>query len=121
MNASVLRELLELARRHLAAGQEGASYTAYEEGRIREKRWWIAQLEPLLSHPPARAPAAGETPRPYTYTTNQPDNIGAWRLGEAVSKVRPGGDFIDGGLSLLQQLEVLGYGVVKLPNPRTQT
>ncbi len=60
MNDSVLRELVGLARRHLAVGQEGASYTAYEEGRIAEKKWWLAQLEPMLSQPPAHVPAAGE-------------------------------------------------------------
>jgi len=46
---------------------------------------------------------------------NQPNNVGAWGIGEACSKAKPGGDFIDHGLSLLQQLEAKGYGIVQLP------
>lgn len=49
--------------------------------------------------------------KPFTYQ-HQPRIIGAWRLGEACSKARPGGYYIDTGLSLLQQLQIRGYGVV---------
>jgi hypothetical protein len=48
----------------------------------------------------------------YNYT-NQPDNVGAWRLGEACSKASKdsAGDYIDRGLSLLHRLNEMGYGV----------
>ena len=46
---------------------------------------------------------------------NQPDNVGAWRIGEACSKAEPGGDWIDHGLSLLQKLQEKGYGVIAIP------
>lgn len=45
---------------------------------------------------------------------NQPDNVGAWRLGEACRAAKPGGDLIDRGLSLLKELEARGYGVIAL-------
>lgn len=55
---------------------------------------------------------------------NQPDNVGAWRLGEACRAAKAGGDPIDHGLSLLKELQARGYGVVALavhpgqPEPR---
>lgn len=45
---------------------------------------------------------------------NQPDNVGAWRLGEACHVARAGGDPIDRGLSLLKELQDRGYGVIAL-------
>ncbi|CAE6949883.1 conserved protein of unknown function [Ectopseudomonas oleovorans] len=55
------------------------------------------------------------TCRAYTYQ-HQPDNQGAWRLGEAMSIASKagGGDYIDTGLGLLKQLELKGYGVYEL-------
>lgn len=49
----------------------------------------------------------------YTYA-EQPDNAHAWRLGEAFSATKPGGDCIDAGLGLLKQLEKRGFGVFQL-------
>jgi hypothetical protein len=49
--------------------------------------------------------------KPFTYQ-HQPNNIGAWRIGEACCAAKPGGDYIDHGLSLLQQLQMRGYGIV---------
>lgn len=47
---------------------------------------------------------------------NQPDNVGAWQLGEACSKASkyPVGDHIDRGLALLKELQDEGYGVVMI-------
>lgn len=47
---------------------------------------------------------------------DQPDNLGAWRIGEACRKAArsPGGDYIDGGLGLLKELQAKGYGIVAL-------
>ncbi|MEQ6329206.1 hypothetical protein VLF92_12885 [Pseudomonas chengduensis] len=55
------------------------------------------------------------TRRAYTYQ-HQPDNQGAWRIGEAMSIASKagGGDYIDTGLGLLKQLELKGYGVYEL-------
>ena len=55
------------------------------------------------------------TCRAYTYK-HQPDNQGAWRLGEAriMASLTCGGDYIDAGLGLLKQLELKGYGVYEL-------
>lgn len=51
----------------------------------------------------------------YSYK-NQPENVEAWRFGEACSKAskQPAGDYIDSGLALLQELEAKGYGIVQL-------
>lgn len=49
----------------------------------------------------------------YTYG-KQPDNVVAWRFGEACANAKPGGDPIDRGLSLLQQLQEKGYGIVAI-------
>jgi hypothetical protein len=51
----------------------------------------------------------------FCYTRGQPDNLNAWRLGEACRRASesPGGDYIDGGLSLLKELESRGYGVFR--------
>lgn len=46
------------------------------------------------------------------------DNVTAWRFGEASATAKPGGDYIDHGLSLLQQLEEKGYGIVELATRR---
>lgn len=40
------------------------------------------------------------------------DNAYAWRLGEAASKSKPGGDYIDHGWSLLKELHARGFDVV---------
>lgn len=52
-----------------------------------------------------------------TYS-NQPNNVGAWSIGEACSKAKPGGDYIDHGLSLLQELQDRGYGIVPITDER---
>lgn len=49
------------------------------------------------------------------YSKNQPNNGEAWNISEAVRKAQTGGDPIDHGLSIMQQLEAKGYGLVKLP------
>lgn len=55
---------------------------------------------------------------PMTYKKNQPtDNVHAWRLGQACSNAANEpkcGDLIDRGLILLRELELKGYGIVKL-------
>jgi hypothetical protein len=54
---------------------------------------------------------------------NQPNNQGAWRLGEACTKAANEprcGDYIDRGLILLRELQAKGYGVVKIATPTTQ-
>ncbi|ARP89781.1 hypothetical protein CAL14_05350 [Bordetella genomosp. 9] len=52
----------------------------------------------------------------FTYTEQPCDNVIAWRLGEACRNAAkaPGGDYIDGGLSLLKELQEKGFGVVAL-------
>jgi hypothetical protein len=63
-------------------------------------------------------PTCPNKQQPMTYTKNQPtDNVDAWRLGEACSnaaKEPKCGDAIDRGLILLRELELKGYGIVKL-------
>lgn len=54
-----------------------------------------------------------KTRRAYTYR-EQPDNIGAYKLGRAVLRAASGGDSIDYGLSLLKQLQAEGFGVFEL-------
>lgn len=51
----------------------------------------------------------------FCYTRGQPGNVDASRLGEACRRAaeKPGGDYIDGGLSLLKELEAQGYGVFR--------
>lgn len=44
------------------------------------------------------------------------DNVYAWRLGEAAKKTEPGGDYIDGGWSLLKLLHNAGFDVVVREN-----
>ncbi|MFD1557040.1 hypothetical protein ACFSHT_15675 [Paraburkholderia silviterrae] len=53
--------------------------------------------------------------KPFTYQ-HQPDNVGAWRMGEACRKAAdaPAGDYIDRGLVLLNELQAKGYGIVAL-------
>lgn len=46
--------------------------------------------------------------------TVQPGNVEAWRFGEARAMSMPGGDYIDGGLSLLKELHLRGYGIVRV-------
>lgn len=67
-------------------------------------------------------PAAAPAPEPtinwfgthFTYKNQPCDNVTCWRLGEAARSAKPGGDLIDHGLSLLQELEKHGYGVFSL-------
>lgn len=61
------------------------------------------------------------TRRAYTYQY-QPDNQGAWRIGEAMTmaSLTGGGDYIDTGLGLLKQLERKGYGVYELDESKAQ-
>ncbi|MFN7883103.1 MAG: hypothetical protein ACK5PF_08840 [bacterium] len=49
-----------------------------------------------------------------TYTGSQPNNREAYRIFLAFKTAQPGGDFIDYGLSITQQLELQGFGLVKL-------
>lgn len=49
----------------------------------------------------------------YTYT-DQPDNVGAMKLGRAALGITPGGDVIDAGLSLLDRLSREGFGVFQI-------
>ena len=51
--------------------------------------------------------------RAYTYQ-HQPTNVKAWKIGEAHSRVEAGGDRIDRGLSLLNELQEKGFGVFEL-------
>ncbi|WP_313117915.1 hypothetical protein [Ectopseudomonas guguanensis] len=60
-----------------------------------------------------RAYDAPSVCRAYTYT-EQPNNDHAWKLGKAASAVKAGGDYIDAGLSLLEQLQANGFGVFEL-------
>lgn len=57
--------------------------------------------------------------RAYTYD-EQPDSVVASRLACALSSVEPGGDSIDHGLSLLNQLQEAGFGVFELAAHRDQ-
>lgn len=62
--------------------------------------------------------------RAYTYS-DQPNNTTAWKLGRVACKYRSGGDFIDYGLQLLQQLQYEGFGVFEIdesdPTPQPTT
>lgn len=52
------------------------------------------------------------------YSVNQPNNINAWRIGEACRRAAEDpkcGDYIDRGLILMRELEARGLGVVTLP------
>lgn len=51
--------------------------------------------------------------RAYTYA-EQPGNVAAWRIGEALAQASRGGDPIDAGLSLLRMLQERGFGVFEL-------
>jgi hypothetical protein len=53
----------------------------------------------------------------FSYAQQPTDNVDCSRLGEAcrLAAANPGGDYIDGGLELLKQLQAKGYGVVRLP------
>lgn len=53
------------------------------------------------------------TKRAYTYK-DQPDNVGAMKLGRAASAAKAGGDSIDHGLSLLKSLSDEGFGVFEV-------
>ena len=58
--------------------------------------------------------------RVYTYQ-EQPDNVGACRLGYAATQARSAsGDAVDVGLALLQSLEERGFGVFELAAPRPE-
>ena len=62
--------------------------------------------------------------RPWQYTKNQPQNVEAWRIGEAcrIAANDPDcGDYIDRGLILLRELENKGYGIVELENLKPTT
>jgi hypothetical protein len=84
-----------------------------------------ANLAPRTAPPAAVVPAdykLGETiytpPSEevrFCYSRGQPGNVDASRLGEACRRAaeKPGGDYIDGGLSLLKELEARGYGVFR--------
>ncbi|MEF9946819.1 MAG: hypothetical protein RR800_00505 [Comamonas sp.] len=61
-----------------------------------------------------QAQADARDARIYTYSQQPTDNVIAWRFGEACSKARSGGDYIDYGLSLLQNLQEKGYGITAI-------
>ena len=50
---------------------------------------------------------------PWTYQ-NQPGNLGASALGACARLAKPGGDSIDHGLSLLRELHLRGFGIVRV-------
>ena len=56
---------------------------------------------------------APEDKRAYTYEA-QPDNVGASRIGGAITRTTLGPDSTDNGLSLLKALQDAGYGVFEL-------
>lgn len=60
-----------------------------------------------------RAYDAPSVCRAYTYQ-DQPHSDHAWKLGKAAAAVKAGGDWIDTGLSLLEQLQENGFGVFEL-------
>lgn len=53
------------------------------------------------------------TRRAFTYA-KQPGNVDASWLGRAAAMARPGGDSIDHGLSLLKELQAMGFGVFQI-------
>jgi len=53
--------------------------------------------------------------RVLTYTKNQPSNNEAYRIYQAFRDAKPGGDFIDHGLSITQELQKRGLGIAVLP------
>lgn len=89
------------------------------------KEWPHYETRALYAQPPAvgvptiklgiygKAFDSPQTRRAYTYR-EQPDNIGAYKLGRAVLRAASGGDSIDYGLSLLKQLQAEGFGVFEL-------
>lgn len=77
------------------------------------------QCANLIDALSARAPEAD-----LVLTHNrQPDNIGAWKLGDACHKAghAASGDYIDRGLALLKELQAKGYGVVALTEPQPES
>ncbi len=67
------------------------------------------------ARPETDQPASAHDPV-YTYKC-QPQNVPAWRMGEACSTAAKDpkcGDYIDRGLILLRELEARGFGVVPL-------
>ncbi|MED5608523.1 hypothetical protein VV867_12580 [Pseudomonas sp. JH-2] len=92
-----------------------------------ELRWFyksILDASPVAQAPEIQVRKLGiygkaydlpETKRAYTYA-EQPDNLGASRLGRALSETVQVtfGDHIDGGLALLRALEGAGFGVFEL-------
>lgn len=64
---------------------------------------------------PSRAPMSVPHRRIFTYK-DQPQNVDAWRIGEACSNAakESAGDFIDRGLGLLKFLQAKGMGVVEV-------
>lgn len=65
---------------------------------------------------------AADTKYAYTYT-DQPDNVGAMKLGRAasVNGTKRHGDEIDRGLHLLLQLQAEGFGVFQIATPALST
>ena len=51
----------------------------------------------------------------FCYSRGQPDNVNAWRIGEACQQAAKAsaGDYIDRGLVLLKMLEADGYGIFR--------
>ena len=78
-------------------------------------------VEPLTLGIRGKAFDPPGTHRAYTYA-EQPDNLGAWRLGEALVEAyrAPAGDHIDGGLGLLKELQLRGFGVFEMDRAITK-
>lgn len=83
----------------------------------------LARLTALLDNPGQPEPRAEVTDAARDMLTynKQPDNVGAWRIGEACRKAAdtPGGDYIDQGLVLLKELQANGYGVIAIDAARS--
>jgi hypothetical protein len=98
-------------------GQDGwIEVTQEEYDRTKDKYEHRIRRVPA---PPAQTALTG---RVLTYR-NQPDNVGAWRLGEACRRAAelPAGDYIDRGLGLLKELQAKGYGVIALTAAQAET
>ncbi|WP_334034716.1 hypothetical protein [Burkholderia cepacia] len=128
MNRAVNMLLDELGQARAAASQPAAGQEAEPFGwaqprggnyftRNKSSAERIGGLIPVYIAPPAQVATWQELTdgqRGVLTYVNQPDNVGAWRLGEACRAARAGGDPIDHGLSLLKELQDRGYGVIAL-------
>lgn len=80
------------------------------------------QADRELLEAAVRSVAAGRT-RLMRYTGCQPNNVDAWRIGEAcvvAAAEQKCGDPIDRGLILMLELQRRGFGVYELPDADVQ-